>query len=493
MKTIRYQITAMLMLSLASTAFAQIDEMRELASFNKIEVRENAKVYVTIGTPQSVKVQIKEGDLKEVETAVENSTLKIGGEPSRVYITMPELTSVTVSGYGDVRVDSTTVKTGTLRLDISGNGKITMPVEADKIEAGISGLGKINLSGSASSLDLDISGSGKLNAHELKVNRVDASISGVGKCYADVISELNLNISGTGAFYFRQEPPKINSHVSGIGKYGSFENNGGGDSATVHMGNKKIIIVDDDGEAEENNEHERFDFDFDFDHHHDDDTIPKEPEKSRSHWTGVDLGFNQLFAGNKFNGNMPEGYDFLELNSGKSVNVNINIYGHDFKIYREYVMLTTGIGLTLNNYRFDSDKTLLADSNRVAADYDLGKDGNPISYQKNKLAVNYVTVPLLLQFNTSEYLKKSIHFAVGMLFSYKYNSHLKLVFKEEGDKEKTKRQDEFNIEPLRYDVTARIGYKNFTLYASYALSDFFKDNRGPELHPFQVGINLFNW
>ena len=54
-------------------------------------------------------------------------------------------------------------------------------------------------------------------------------------------------------------------------------------------------------------------------------------------------------------------------------------------------MFTTGIGLTLNNYRFSSDKTLLSDTNRTVASFDYDKNNERINYKKNKLAVNYIT------------------------------------------------------------------------------------------------------
>ncbi|MBK9402134.1 MAG: outer membrane beta-barrel protein [Bacteroidetes bacterium] len=137
----------------------------------------------------------------------------------------------------------------------------------------------------------------------------------------------------------------------------------------------------------------------------------------------------------KFSTTLPEGYDYLELNSGKSINVNLNFFAHDFPIYKRTVLFTTGIGLTLNNYRFSSDKTLIPDTNRVVAGFDTDKNGKQINYEKNKLSVNYITLPLLLQFNTKQQFKKSFHIATGLLLSYKFNSHLKLVYNDDGDRE----------------------------------------------------------
>lgn len=205
---------------------------------------------------------------------------------------------------------------------------------------------------------------------------------------------------------------------------------------------------------------------------------------------GIDLGFNQLMYDGSFKSTPPDDYEFLELNSGKSVNVNINIFSHDFEIHKRYVMFTTGIGLTLQNYHFNSDKVLVSDTNRVYSDFRYMDSGERIYFSKSKLAVNYVTLPILLQFNTRPDYNHSFHIGTGVLIHYKYNSHTKTVYSENGDKVKDKDHDEFNISPFRADLTLRMGYKWFTVYASYGLTEFFKDDRGPEAHPFNFGLHF---
>jgi hypothetical protein len=481
MKTFKYIFAIFIITFTYANTNAQNSEIRELAPFSKIDVNDNAKIYLHIGSPQSVVVETDKNP-EGIKTKSENGTLSIRGASSTIRITIPELNGVDIGGFGTLIAD-TVISSKMLRLTISGNGKITMPVNTEQLQVGISGFGILNLQGKAESMELNISGNGKINGQELSVNKCEANISGIGKSFIDVKNELELNISGTGSFYYKNKPAIVETHISGIGKYGNYSGESSNDSGSVKNGNKKSIMI---GKYDN---YENFLGEFDCS----DDTSFKAPAKSRSHWAGFEIGFNTLMAGNNFKTDLPSAYDFLELNSGKSINVNLNFFAHDFKLYKNYVMFTTGIGLTLNNYRFTSDRTLIADSNRVAASYDLDKAGNQITYQKNKLAVNYITMPLLLQFNTNERLNKSFHVATGILASYKYNSHLKLVYKDEGDKQKDKRQDEFNIDPFRFDATLRVGFRNYTLYASYALTELFKNNRGPELHPFQFGINVMGW
>lgn len=460
-------------------SLAQSEETRNLSNFSTIHIKDHAEVHVRIGSPQEVKI-ISENDLNKTETKVEDEELNIQGKNAVLYITIEKLEGVKISGVGKVIADS--VITGKyLELSISGSGTIKMPIDVDNLEIKISGLGKVQLEGVANHVESSVSGSAKVDALQLTAKDVEAKISGVGKFMMDVTESLELNISGSGTFYYKTKPTSLNTNISGIGKYGVYNGGETSESNRSHDGNDSNKYVGSPND------------DRNYGMHWDRDSIFNRSENARSHWNGFEIGFNQLLVKDKFSTNIPEGYDFLELNSGKSINVNINLFSHDFPLYKRYVMFTTGIGLTLNNYRFSSDKTLLSDTNRTVASYDYDKNNERINYKKNKLAVNYITIPLLIQFNSRLEFKKSIHVATGLLFSYKYNSHLKLVYTEDGNKEKSKRHDEFNIQPFRYDATFRIGYQSYTLYASYALNTLFKENRGPSLHPFQVGINVLNF
>lgn len=452
---------------------AQNSETRTLPPFNSITIDSKAKINIQPGESQSVTVESNE--LNEVQTTVENGTLHINGKSSKLDITIPDLNAIEIQGMGEVNVDST-FKNQTLTLRVSGNGKINMPVDADKVKVEINGYGKLDLEGTANDLELDVSGTGKVNAEELHVKNVKADISGMGKCWIDVTDNLEVNISGMGSVYYKTEPAHITKQVSGVGKLGNIDTEDN-DTTTVHLGKKRIVIIG----GEEKEDHD-IDVDVDFNNDH----LDHKDKKSRSHWMGLDLGFNGYFDSD-FHTSLPDKYDFLELNTGKSVAVNLNFYAHDFKIYKRYLMFTTGIGMSINNYRFTSDSTLIPKLDSVAISNDT------LSLTKNKLAVSYVTVPLLLQFNSSKDYKKSFHVGTGVLLSYRIESHTKQVYTLDGDKKKNKLHDDFNLNPFRAEATLRIGYRGYTLFGNYALTELFNSGDGPELHPFTIGISLSNW
>lgn len=464
---------------IGSFSFGQNSEIREVDPFTKIKILDNAKVELSIGSPQSVRVETR-AMLGAIKTIVSDGTLSIQGPEAIVYITAPEINGINISGIGKLNCDSI-LRSSFLRISISGNGKVKIPVDVGHLEIGISGIGKIELGGRADHTEINVSGSGKIEAYQLEIKSCEANISGVGKCYADVKESLLLRISGSGSFYYKTKPSSFSANISGIGKYGIYNDDTSSMPNDSTSENKTFTVI---GHQDDND-----DYAFKWET----DSIFRTPQKARSHWSGIDIGFNQLMVGNKFSTDLPDTYDYLELNSGKSININLNLFYHDFQLYKRTVMFTTGLGMTLNNYRFSSNKTIVADTNRIVGGLDYTDAGELIKYDKNKLAVNYVTVPALIQFNTRQEFKKSLHVGVGMLFSYKYGSHLKLVYNDDGERKKLKRRDEFYIQPFRTDATIRIGYEYYTLYATYALNSLFKDNKGPQLHPFQIGINLAGW
>ena len=213
-----HSLLLLLYLLIGTLSYGQDSETRQLAEFDRIKILDNATVYLHIGTPQSVRVEAKT-PLNGIRTEVEDGVLEIHGPPSVIYITTSSIRSIGISGIGKVECDST-LTASSLRINVSGSGKVNLPVSVSRLEIGISGMGKVNLSGGADKAEINISGSGKIEASNLKVKSCEAHISGVGKCYIDVTESLDMHVSGSGAIYYKTKPANLTANISGIGKYG---------------------------------------------------------------------------------------------------------------------------------------------------------------------------------------------------------------------------------------------------------------------------------
>lgn len=160
---------------------------------------------------------------------------------------------------------------------------------------------------------------------------------------------------------------------------------------------------------------------------------------------------------------------------------------YGLKIYKRNLMLVTGIGVTWNNWRFQNAVTLFPNQPALTGVMDT------LPMKKSKLTVSYVTLPLLLEFNSSEQASKSFHIAAGVIGGYRIGTHTKRVLEDNGKSKKVKEYDDFSFNTFRFDSTVRIGYRGFTLFGSYGLMSLFKSREGPDLSPFTVGIALAGW
>ena len=171
----------------------------------------------------------------------------------------------------------------------------------------------------------------------------------------------------------------------------------------------------------------------------------------------------------------------LELINNKSTHVNLS-YVNYFKIYKNFIQFSAGVGIDWNNYRFSKNITLSpkADSMNLVVDN--------INYSKNKLMAKYVTVPLQLHFATKPNKKGDmLGVAGGVELGYLLNGRQKQISEEKG---KQKIDDDYNLADLRLGYTLCANYGNTGIYAKYYPNSTFKETQGPNLNTFCIGFKF---
>jgi hypothetical protein len=171
----------------------------------------------------------------------------------------------------------------------------------------------------------------------------------------------------------------------------------------------------------------------------------------------------------------------LELINNKSSNVNLS-YVNYFKIYKNFIQFSAGVGIDWNNYRFSKNITLSpkADSMNLVVDN--------INYSKNKLMAKYVTVPLQLHFACKPNKKGDmLGVAGGVELGYLLNGRQKQISEENG---KQKIDDDYNLADLRLGYTLCANYGNTGIYAKYYPTSTFKETQGPNLNTFCIGFKF---
>ncbi len=249
-----------------------------------------------------------------------------------------------------------------------------------------------------------------------------------------------------------------------------------GDTTRIKIGDKNISIIEgDDGTSVKVTESEDDEEEY----------STKKKKKFKGHWSGIDFGLNN-FVDHEFSMTRTGEEQFMDLYTGKSWNFNLNIKQYSIGFGTDRLGLVTGLGLEFNNYHFDGDNNIQeVDGNIVT------KDDYPSTLTKSKLKTTFLTVPLLLEgqmFGAKR--SKRIHVSGGVIGGLKLGSSSKVIYKEDGNRKKDKTRDDFNINPLRYGLTARLGYKALNVYANYYMTPFFEKNNDPELYPVAVGLSI---
>jgi hypothetical protein len=242
------------------------------------------------------------------------------------------------------------------------------------------------------------------------------------------------------------------------------------DSTSIRVGDKEIRIVERGGETDI-----RF------------EDIDKEQKiknpKFRGHWAGVEWGLNNFLDDQQ---SMARGASewYMDLNTGRSWNLNVNFAQYSIGFGTSHVGLLTGLGLEFNNYFFDNDNTIVEEEDYV--------NGVPLlgNVAKSKLTSTFLRVPVILEVQFPNTIRaKRVFLSAGIVAGLKLGSHTKVVYKDNG-KNKDKKRDDFNINPFRYGATARIGFGNVCIYGDYYFTTMFVDEKGPDLYPFNVGLAL---
>jgi hypothetical protein len=200
----------------------------------------------------------------------------------------------------------------------------------------------------------------------------------------------------------------------------------------------------------------------------------------KGHWSGTEFGFNNFLTSDK-SLVLPADIDYMTLHSGKSSNFNINFSQLSLGLTR-HIGFVTGLGLNMNNYKFDGNNNIVKGTNGIIEELDPG-----VSLKKSKLATVYLNLPFLLEIQIptdNSYL----NIAAGPIGAIKIGSHTKMVYE---DGQKVKANGDFSLNMLRYGATARVGFENLQLYGTYYMTPLFREGKGPggnDLYPFEIGI-----
>jgi len=211
------------------------------------------------------------------------------------------------------------------------------------------------------------------------------------------------------------------------------------------------------------------------------------PDNVTTNWMVIDLGYAGFNDKTNYSSLAAQAFapgstdDWFDLRGGKSRNVDVWFFMQRVNMIEHVVNLKYGLGLELNNYFFD-DERIRFNKNPTLVTMDAAlKDA-----KKNKLAVDYLTVPLMLNFNFTPNRDNGFGFSAGVSGGFMYSARQKT--KIDGDKDKVR--NDFDLRRWKVSYIGELNLGPVKLYGSYALKSMWE--KGLDQTPYTVGFRISN-
>ena len=215
-----------------------------------------------------------------------------------------------------------------------------------------------------------------------------------------------------------------------------------------------------------------------------------------TNWLIMDVGFSGY--NDRTNYATQEAQDFMKFQNGvpaskgdyalrgsRISNFNLWFFMQRMNVYKHVVNLKYGLGIETNNYYYKTPITYVDG----ASPYTFR---DSISFDKNKIAADFLTIPLMVNINTNPYGRHGgFQISFGVSGGYMYSSRQKQKSDERG---KQKQKTDFNLSNWKAAWVAELGLGPVMIYGSYSITPLHE--YGLDQYPFNVGIRLSamdNW
>ena len=228
MKRISFTILSLMLLMTAAFSASAQSQSRNVSGFTTVAAGGPFHVHIKINGTESVKVDVDAELMNDVETFVENGTLKIQFKDHEnrqhdlhkadIYVTAKSLSGLINSGSGEMNLEEGTVTGESVKIILSGSGNISSAVKSDRLETVISGSGSIKLNGSANEASIVVTGSGEVSGKDLKTQKLAATITGSGSINVSADKSVSARITGSGNVVYSGNASVVDSRHTGSGR-----------------------------------------------------------------------------------------------------------------------------------------------------------------------------------------------------------------------------------------------------------------------------------
>ncbi|HEX8357896.1 MAG TPA: outer membrane beta-barrel protein [Segetibacter sp.] len=213
---------------------------------------------------------------------------------------------------------------------------------------------------------------------------------------------------------------------------------------------------------------------------------PKKPSKISTNWWIFDLGFANLNDKTNYADADAQAFlrsvskEDLKLRAIKSSNVNIWVVMQRISLIKGYLNLKYGAGFEMFNFRYESNISYHKKPAYIFKD--------TVSFSKNKLYASYLSVPFMLNLNTTPGRKKGLSISAGVSAGYLIESRNKQISGERG---KVKTKGDLGLNQFRVAYIGELGIGSVRLFGSYSMKTLHE--KGLQQYPYSMGIRFSNF
>jgi hypothetical protein len=197
----------------------------------------------------------------------------------------------------------------------------------------------------------------------------------------------------------------------------------------------------------------------------------------------VDIGANGYLSSNGYI-TLPEAQQNMEIDYARSRSFGVNLVLRRADIIKDRFYIMPGIGVNWNSYHFQNNINI-----STANDTTLFSRDSIIDYNKYKLRIAYLELPVVLGTRIGN-MDNPVSLQFGVVGGFRLSSIIKQKYDIDDTQTKAKIKDNFNLNPFQVDMIARVGFKDFGVYARYGLTPMFQNGKAPEVTRFSLGITM---
>lgn len=220
----------------SSYQFSGFNQVQISGAF-EFEIRRSDSYSVTVNADDNLFDYIKVSmDQNRLYIRTENISI-IGTATLKAVITLPEITSINISGAcrgavtgfssphtgkivvsGASSLELADMNTGQASVHVSGASRLTGNLNCTGLQLDVSGASMAEMKGGSGNLDAVISGASNINLREFGATGTDINISGASSAVINTSGTLNANISGASKLDYYGNPVLARVDVSTASK-----------------------------------------------------------------------------------------------------------------------------------------------------------------------------------------------------------------------------------------------------------------------------------